>query len=153
MKIKVCGLKQEENILDVLELNPDYIGFIFHAPSKRFVGQLDARWVGRLQGPKKTGVFVNSPVDAVYAAIDGYGFQAIQLHGHESPQYCQALTRRGVELIKAFGVGAAFDWNALIPYEEIVDYYLFDTQSTQYGGTGRAFDWKILESYPSRKPY
>src|SRR5690606_7521310 len=116
MKIKVCGLKHEDNILNVLELDPDYVGFIFHAPSKRFVGQLDAKWVGKLQGPKKTGVFVNSPLEAVYTAINAYGFQAIQLHGDESPEYCRALMHRGVEIIKAFGIGAAFDWKALIPY-------------------------------------
>src|SRR5690606_16098397 len=52
-----------------------------------------------------------------------------------------------------FGIGAAYDWSRLIPYEDAADYYLFDTQSTQYGGTGKVFDWKLLEDYPSAKSY
>lgn len=153
-KIKICGLKHPENILDVLALQPDYVGFIFHPSSKRYIGQLDAEWLAGLQGAKKTGVFVNSPLDVVQAAVNDYGFQAVQLHGDESPDYCAAIRENHpVETIKAFGVGDTFDWSLLKTYEHAVDYYLFDTQSTQYGGTGRVFDWKLLTSYPSTKPY
>ena len=152
-KIKICGLKDRENILDVIGLQPDYIGFIFHAPSSRFVDQLDPEWVKTLQGAKKTGVFVNHPLEEVQAAINAYGFQAVQLHGDESPAYCMALRTQRVEVIKAFGIGAEYDWSHLIPYEDAADYYLFDTQSIQYGGTGKVFDWKLLEDYPSDKSY
>lgn len=153
-KIKVCGLKYPENIRDVLALAPDYVGFIFHPSSKRYIGQLDAEWVAGLQGTKKTGVFVNSPLDVVQVAVNDYGFQAVQLHGDESPDYCSAISENHpIETIKAFGVSETFDWSLLEAYEHAVDYYLFDTQSTQYGGTGRAFNWNLLANYPSTKPY
>src|SRR5690606_10758416 len=94
-----------------------------------------------------------SPLEVIDRAINTYGFEAIQLHGDESPAYCRVLADRGVEIIKAFGLNDAFDWNTLVPYEEAVDYYLFDTKSAAYGGTGRTFDWGILETNPSDKPY
>lgn len=153
-KIKICGLKHPENIRDVLALQPDYIGFIFHPSSQRYIGGLDAGWVKELRGAKKTGVFVNSPLDFVQASIADYGFQAVQLHGDESPDYCVAVREKHtVETIKAFGVGDIFDWSQLDAYEDAVDYYLFDTQSRRYGGTGKTFDWKLLIDYPSSKPY
>lgn len=152
-KIKVCGLTNRENILEVLGLQPDYIGFVFHEPSRRFIGKLDPEWVSTLKGVKKTGVFVNRSLEEVSAAITAYGFQVVQLHGGESPVYCRALRGYGVEIIKAFGVDATHDWSAVLAYEDVVDYYLFDTRSAQYGGTGVAFDWKLLADYPSAKPY
>lgn len=152
-KIKICGLKYPDNISGILELQPDYIGFIFHPASKRFIATLDAKWVARLEGPKKTGVFVNVLVQTVKEAITRYGFQAVQLHGDEAPEYCAALKDKGVETIKAFGIHNQFNWSQLSDYEKVVDYYLFDTQSALYGGTGKTFDWELLGDYPFRKPY
>lgn len=152
-KIKICGLKHPENIRGVLSLQPDYIGFIFHPGSKRFVGQLEATWVARLKGVKKTGVFVNADIDHVKATASQYAFQAIQLHGNESPAYCADLKDNHVEIIKAFGINAHFDWAKLADYEGVTDYYLFDTQSAQHGGTGIRFDWKLLHGYRSDKPF
>ncbi len=153
LKIKICGLKYPDNISEVLALTPDYIGFIFHPASKRFIGGLDTSWVAQLTGPKKTGVFVNADSQSVIDAITRYRFQAVQLHGDEGPEYCARLKNQGVEIIKAFGVGPGFDWGQLAAYESVVDYYLFDTKSPLYGGTGKAFDWGLLDGYTSRKPY
>ena len=150
-KIKICGLKQPDNIREVIALQPDYIGFICYPGSKRFIDLLDADWVAGLQGVKKTGVFVDADIDAVKTAIQQYGFHVVQLHGAETPAYCAALADCGVELIKAFGIDKRFDWTILRGYETIVDYYLFDTQSAQHGGTGKRFDWTLLGGYPSDK--
>ncbi len=154
-KIKICGLKYPDNIRDVLALQPDYIGFIFHPASKRFVGQLDAEWVTELDSVKKTGVFVNADASLIATYVDRYGFQAVQLHGDESPEFCAALQQMdmGVEIIKAFGMNALFNWAKLTAYEGVVDYYLFDTQSSQRGGTGVRFDWRLLDGYASNKPF
>ena len=153
IKIKICGLKYPDNILGVLGLQPDYIGFIFHPASKRYIDQLDATWVAQLEGTKKTGVFVNADNQTVKDAITQYRFQAVQLHGNENPDYCAELKSQGVEIIKAFGIDPDFDWSQLADYEDVVDYYLFDTQSAQHGGTGKTFDWKLLDGYHSDKPF
>ncbi len=152
-KIKICGLKHPDNIRDVMALQPDYIGFICYPGSKRFVEELDANWVAGLHGVKKTGVFVDADIDEVKTAILHYDFQAVQLHGKETPAYCAELTYLGVEIIKAFGIDERFDWATLGTYEAGVDYYLFDTQSNQHGGTGKRFDWTLLAGYTANKPF
>ncbi|WP_257669044.1 phosphoribosylanthranilate isomerase [Parapedobacter tibetensis] len=152
-KIKICGLKYPENIRDILALQPDYIGFIFHPTSKRFIEQLDAEWVAQLQGVKKTGVFVNDDIHKVTSSLNQYRFQAVQLHGNEPPAYCAALKDLGVETIKAFGIDNMFNWAQLADYEDVVNYYMFDTQTQKYGGSGKSFDWKLLREYPSDKPF
>lgn len=151
-KIKICGLKYPDNIRDVMALQPDYIGFICYPGSRRFVGELDMDWVAGLQGTKKTGVFVDAPLHDVKKAIRQYGFQAVQLHGSETPTYCAKLANCGVEIIKAFGISDRFNWST-VPTYETADYYLFDTQSTQHGGTGNRFDWTLLKGYTGDKPF
>lgn len=153
VKIKICGLKHAGNIRDVLALQPDYVGFIFHPASKRFVDGLDAAWVAGLAGPKKTGVFVNAEIGAIRETTNRYGFQAVQLHGNERPADCAAVKAAGVEVIKAFGIGEHFDWTILNDYETVVDYFLFDTKSAQHGGTGIRFDWNLLRGNQTDKPF
>lgn len=152
-KIKICGLKHPDNIREVMALQPDYIGFICYPHTKRFIDKLEANWVNGLQGVKKTGVFVNAAIQEVKTAIQQYGFHAVQLHGAETPAYCAELANQDIEIIKVFGIGEQFDWTTINPYETVVDYYLFDTQSSQHGGTGKRFDWTLLEGYKSTKPY
>src|SRR5690606_17779588 len=104
-KIKICGLRDPENIRDVLALQPDYIGFIFYPASKRFVGSsLDVAGVAQLEGAIKTGVFVDADEGYVTSQIRKYGFQAVQLHGSEDPAYCARLQATGTTVIKAFGI-------------------------------------------------
>ncbi|MFB2120647.1 phosphoribosylanthranilate isomerase [Parapedobacter sp. 2B3] len=152
-KIKICGLKQPDNIREVIALQPDYIGLIFYPGSRRFIDQLDADWVMGLHGTKKTGIFVDAAIHEVKTAIQRYGFQAVQLHGAEAPAYCATLADCGVEIIKAFGINERFDWTIVRGYETIVDYFLFDTQSTQHGGTGKRFDWTLLAGYTGNTPF
>src|SRR5690606_22113395 len=79
---------------------------------------------------------------------------ALQLHGNESPEVCRQLKEdTGLQLIKAFGIGSDFEWSKLTVYRDYVDFFLFDTQSAQYGGTGKKFDWGLLSSYALEKPY
>jgi len=153
-KIKICGLRDRANIEEVLTLQPDYIGFIFHPTSKRFVGSaLDAAWVATLKDVNTTGVFVNAGLDQVTAAIDRYGFRAVQLHGNETPKYCATLQKTGVTVMKAFGIDDRFDWLQVNDYEDATDFLLFDTQSNQHGGTGIRFNWELLEGYTLSKPF
>lgn len=151
--LKICGMKVPVNIAEAITLQPDYLGFIFHPASKRFIADLDAAIVSNIPASiKTTGVFVNAALDTVKNAIELYQFKAVQLHGTESPAYCSAL-KGSVEVIKAFGVDDNFDFSILESYENAVDYFLFDTQTAEHGGSGKTFNWQLLENYTLLKPY
>jgi len=146
-------MKDAQNIQDVLSVKPDYLGFIFYKPSKRYVDNLSAEFVKQLKGVKKVGVFVDEQPDVIKTIIDAYGLDAVQLHGHESPATVEIIRAFGVIVIKAFGIGAHFDWEQLAAYEKMVDYYLFDTKTVAHGGSGESFDWDLLKQYKGRLPY
>ena len=154
LKIKVCGMRNPENIEQLSELKPDYIGFIFYPPSKRFVENIDKELLNKLPSElKKTGVFVNAPKDDILEKISLYNLNALQLHGSESPQFCKELKRTGLEIIKAFGMDEEFDFEILKSYEGFVDYFLFDTKTKLHGGSGLTFNWNLLKKYPLNIPY
>ncbi len=161
LKIKICGLKNPENISKTAALLPDYLGFIFYEPSPRnFQGEIPEID----QGIKKTGVFVNASVNFILTKIEKYKFQAIQLHGGETPEFCRALraalaetasnkNSTPTEIIKVFSIEDAFDFNQLHPFEGTADYFLFDSKGKNKGGNGFSFNWEILKEYPSPTPF
>ncbi|MAD96555.1 MAG: N-(5'-phosphoribosyl)anthranilate isomerase [Flavobacteriaceae bacterium] len=151
MKLKVCGMKYEENIRAIADLNPDYLGFIFYSKSKRnFEGEIPAL----SNDIKKTGVFVNESIDKVNSLIEEHQLQAVQLHGDESVSYVKELKSKNedVEIIKVFGIKDSFDFSALEDYQSVVDYFLFDTKGKERGGNGVKFDWMVLKDYPYQTP-
>lgn len=157
-KLKICGMKIPENVQAVAALKPDYLGFIFYRGSKRFIDGLTPSFVRNLPaGIKRTGVFVNEELNKVAELAALYGLNAVQLHGSEPVKYCIALkgllADHGIELIKAFGIDEHFDFDQLKNYVGVVDYFLFDTQSPDHGGTGKTFNWALLERYTLDKPY
>jgi len=150
MKWKVCGMRDPDNIAALSVLQPDYMGFIFWAPSSRYVSSSTPKLEANI---KKTGVFVDASIDYIQSTIEAHNLQAVQLHGKETPAYCQLIQNFGVEVIKAFSVKETFDFTSLKPYEAPCDYYLFDTKGALPGGNGYAFDWTLLNNYPSNKPF
>jgi len=151
MKLKVCGLNDRENILEVLECKPDYIGFIFYDRSPRYVKDLPASFVHEINSAKKVGVFVNENEIKILGAVAQYGLDLVQLHGDESPEFCKQV-RESVPVIKAFQISEEFDFSTLIPYENACDYFLFDSKSENYGGSGKSFNHEKLEGYKMSKP-
>ena len=174
MYLKVCGMRN--NITEVATLKPDYLGFIFWEPSKRyFEGTIPPLAVTT----KKVGVFVDAPIDEVVEKVRHYSLQLVQLHGSESPEYCGRLhnalwasdipiefkyERKRVwadydeldpvaRIIKVFSVSNNFDFRLLESYEPYCDFFMFDTKGELPGGNGFAFDWTLLQHYPSKKPY
>ena len=150
MRLKVCGMRELENISALSELDPNYIGFIFWSESSRFVDKktppLDKKII-------KTGVFVDASFDYILAKIKDHQLDAVQLHGQESCSYCKVIKDYGLKVIKSFSIKNTFDFNTLEDYENSCDYYLFDTKGKLPGGNGFNFDWKILNEYPSQKPF
>ncbi|WEK18096.1 MAG: phosphoribosylanthranilate isomerase [Candidatus Pedobacter colombiensis] len=158
VKLKVCGMRLPDNIQAVASLQPDYLGFIFYRGSKRFVDGLTPSFVKNLPaGIRRTGVFVNEELDRVAQLSVLYGLNAVQLHGQEPVKYCIALkgllADAGTVLIKAFGVDEQFDLDILNAYANVADYFLFDTQTPDHGGSGKVFNWSLLEKYKLNKPY
>jgi phosphoribosylanthranilate isomerase len=153
MKIKICGMKYPDNILEVGSLLPDYMGFIFWEKSARY---FDGVLPNLPQSIKKTGVFVNASQEDIVSKVNQYDLQVVQLHGHESVTFCQKLKNtlaKSIEIIKVFSVNSTFDFDELKPFESVCDYFLFDTKGKLPGGNGTTFDWKVLEKYPSQKPF
>lgn len=153
MKIKVCGLRDPENIRTVAGLGPDYMGFICYEHSPRFIGDMPAEVLNNISAPVyKTAVFVNETEANINALVDNYGFNAIQLHGKESPEFANSF-RNKVKVIKAFGLDNDFDLNQLNAYAGKVDYFLFDTKTAIYGGSGKTFNWDVLDEYKLSVPF
>lgn len=155
MKIKICGMKYPENIKDMALLKPDYLGFIFYSGSKRFVGNdfefLDSGAL--INDIEKVGVFVNESNAIIERIVEQYRINSIQLHGDESPHQCQDLKQKGYNVIKAFSIADGFDFSILKDYETVIDYFLFDTKTTDYGGSGNSFNWQLLNKYILSKPF
>jgi phosphoribosylanthranilate isomerase len=153
MKLKICGMKYPDNILEVGSLLPDYMGFIFWPKSARY---FDREMPELPKSIKKTGVFVNESIPVIEEKIMKYDLQVVQLHGHESVAFCTELKTKfgtAVEIIKVFSADENFDFSVLKPFESVCDYFLFDTKGKLPGGNGTTFDWRILEKYPSTKPF
>ncbi|OYD47099.1 hypothetical protein CHU00_03280 [Sphingobacterium cellulitidis] len=149
--IKVCGMKEPDNILQLLELPIQYMGHIFYQKSARYVGDLANLDISK--NIKKTGVFVNSSIAEILESVNRLSLKAVQLHGDETAEMASALKSEGLEVIKAFGIDEEFDWNQLESFVDHVDFFLFDSKSPAYGGTGKAFNWQKLKEYPIEKPY
>ncbi|MBA4851872.1 phosphoribosylanthranilate isomerase [Emticicia sp. BO119] len=155
MKLKVCGMRDAENIKELIELKPDFIGFIFYDKSPRFVGNLlDVELIQSItREVRKVGVFVNSTVDYILQNVKKYNLQYVQLHGNETPDFCKSLRLKGVNIIKAFRLDETFIFSQLNNYKPHVDFFLFDAKGDGYGGNGVTFDWSILKKYDNQKPY
>lgn len=154
MKVKVCGMMDAENIRELSELNPDYMGFIFYPGSKRYVAEIKNHILAQIPlTVKKTGVFVNESLQNIMQKAVTYNLQAIQLHGNEEPEFCKMIQNNGIEVIKAFGIDETFDFNILDAYADATNYFLFDTKTSEHGGSGRSFNWGILNSYRLNVPY
>jgi len=153
LKIKVCGLKNAENIKAVSALAPDYMGFIFYDKTPRFAKELSAKALKDIPATIiKTAVFVNETPENIAAIVDKYKFDAIQLHGNEGPEVC-ALFKGNVTVIKAFGVSPDFDFDQLYAYADHVDYFLFDAKTAIHGGSGQIYDWEVLNDYKLDIPF
>ena len=154
MEIKVCGMREPENIRRLIsEVNPDWMGLIFYHKSPRYV--TDEKSVELKASPvKKVGVFVNETVEEILKKVDQFGLSAIQLHGSESPDFVKSLAEKTeAELWKVVSVGDKIDWKSLEGYLPFVGKFLSDTATAAHGGSGKRFDWEILKTYPFDKGF
>lgn len=154
MRVKVCGLTQAKQALEIKAAGADFGGFIFYPPSARYVYKsMSAAQIKKLRSINKVGVFVNAEVDTVLRTVDECGLYFVQLHGDESPRYCEKISHY-ITVVKAFRIqpGDNVAWK-IKDYDEVADMYLFDTEGASYGGTGKKFDWQLLKDANISKPY
>lgn len=178
VRLKICGMKYPDNIEQVASLLPDYLGFIFYEKSQRHF--VENNIPGLSNAIKKVGVFVDENITVVFETIKKHKLQAVQLHGNESPEYCENLKRHyeessdevisskrtdcfdtkkesrndeKIEIIKAFSIDDSFNFEVLKPYLDVCDYFLFDTKGKLPGGNGFVFDWSVLKNYTLTKPF
>lgn len=143
-------MKYSDNMNEVANLQPEYLGFIFYEKSSRF---FDGNIPDVPKTIKKVGVFVDEKIHIIIDKIEKHNLDAVQLHGHESPEFCKLLKSKNKEIIKVFSIKNNFDFTVLKPYENVCDYFLFDTKGKLPGGNGSTFNWSVLKNYPSTKPY
>lgn len=153
MIVKVCGMREAENIRAVEALGVDWMGFIFWEHSSRCVCQRPAYLPTRA---KRVGVFVDASLDVVCQHVEAFGLDVVQLHGSESPTYLHDLRNAlagDVLIVKAFSIATRDDLLQTSLYEGLADFFLFDTKAQLVGGNGRKFDWAVLAHYNGSTPF
>ncbi len=182
MIIKVCGMRDAQNISDVTGLDVDMIGFNFWPKSKRFVSMIRAQAAivpdysqERLnemanesgsrqhsipQRVKRVGVFVDEMPQTIITHVYNYSLDYIQLHGEESPTVIDNLKSTmvpdivdDIKFIKAFGISSAEDFKQCDAFEGKADLMLFDYKTPERGGSGKHFDWSLLNAYQGTTPF
>jgi len=143
VRVKICGITNLEDALASIDAGAHALGFNFYPQSPRYLEPAAAGNIIR-QLPASimcVGVFVNvSGPEQVKLQASESGVQAIQLHGDESPAYCQELKEFFV--IKALRVNADFEPQQAARYES--EAVLLDGFSPlAFGGVGQSFDWSI----------
>lgn len=154
MRIKVCGMTQKEQVDSLADLGVSFAGFIFYPKSPRYVfREMTASQIRKVNNINKVGVFVNAPMDEVLHLVDECRLQMVQLHGDETPKYCDRLADY-VSVVKAFRLSDndSVEWMTH-PFDDVCDHYLFDTMGAGYGGTGKKFDWTVLQGQQINKPF
>ena len=152
MIVKVCGMRDADNIRAVESLGVDWMGFIFYPGSSRNVDSIpdylpiDA---------KRVGVFVNEEPDKVGRRVHEFGLDIVQLHGSEDARYIGRIRALcpGITVVKALSIASAKDLEQARPYFGMADYLLFDTKAQLAGGNGVQFDWNVLNSYNGTLPF
>ena len=152
MIIKVCGMRDGDNIREVEQLSIDWMGFIFYTKSSRYVSEVPAYLPTKC---KRVGVFVDASTDEIIKKIHDFSLDMIQLHGNESPEQISHLSplTNHLSIIKAFNIATAEDLKSTASYTGLADYFLFDTKGPSVGGNGEKFDWSVLSNYEGDTPF
>lgn len=140
-----------ENIVSLIKVKPNFIGFIFHEQSPRNIESIPKVIVPK--SIKKVGVFVNKPLLFILKKVKLFALDYIQLHGNESPQFCKHLSNENLKIIKAFNISNAFNFDQLNNYQDSCDYLLFDAFGKNAGGNGITFNWELLQQYHGKTPF
>ena len=150
-------MRDADNIREIENSGADWMGFIFHPQSPRFVSEIPDYLPEKA---KRVGVFVNQLMESIIKTATAFRLDMVQLHGSESPKFCkelraidQANRNSLLPIIKAFSIGNEFPSETVKSYEGACDYFLFDTKTPMHGGSGRKFNWNVLSDYRGETPF
>lgn len=151
LKLKVCGMRNRENIIALSKVKPEFIGFIFHEKSSRNISD------NLIQSTPDTiirvGVFVDENINFILDKIKLHNLNCVQLHGKESTEFCAEVKKLGIDVIKAFNISEQFNFSTLKNYEETCNFFLFDAAGKNAGGNGIVFNWDLISNYTGRTPF
>jgi len=158
IRIKMCGTTSLEDAMAAVDAGVDALGFIFYEKSPRNVDPEVVRLIIEQLPPfvDTVGVFVDRDREEVEEIIRYCRLGYAQLHGQESPKYCERLARFAApcQVLKALRVGDHLMAEDIAPYNEYVKSFLLDTyHKNMVGGTGKSFDWSIIERLAMEKTY
>ena len=172
MIVKVCGMRDSDNIRQVAALGVDWMGMIFWDKSPRNVTMIPshagiipdkaAKDVAKTETLhiKRVGVFVDEMAQNIITRVSNFNLDIVQLHGHETPTLIRNLRRTidpdikpGIKIMKAISVSNREDIANYKVYADCVDYFLFDTKCPTVGGSGQQFDWSVLDAYDGEVPF
>ncbi len=180
MIVKVCGMRDADNIREVAALGVDMMGFIFWPKSPRYV-QLISSQAGIIPDyseeryrqaatgqrtktaaamPQRVGVFVDEMPQTIVSYVYNYDLDYVQLHGQEKPVMIENLKHTlipdiapRIKIIKALSIRNREDVRQYKAYEGVADLLLFDTKCETMGGSGEQFAWQVLDAYDGNTPF
>jgi len=153
MQIKVCGLTNPENIEGIYKLGVDYLGFIFYPKSPRWVEALLTNTDFLPHDAQKVGVFVNEKYEKIKDCIEKYQLTHLQFHGDEDSKFIKQFKNMNLRIFNVFKIDENFDFSIIKDFESSADYFLFDTQTKNHGGSGKKFNWESLQNYTGKTPF
>ena len=145
VKVKICGITNYEDAKVALDMGADLLGFNFFPKSPRFITpEKAAQIISKLPAfIDISGIFVNEPMEQIQKIINVCQLNWVQLHGDESPQFCEEFLSHSVKVMKAIRVKEKADIERAGSY--FTDAILLDAfHPEKYGGTGLTFDWNIV---------
>ena len=151
-KVKICGITNVEDAEAAIENGADYVGLIFASSKRQIIKESAVRLVKTFPAFKNfVGVFLNGKKREIEELCDYTGINIIQLHGIETPAFCNYFINRGIDVIKVFRVRDAESLDNISAYEKVRKILLDTYVPDQPGGTGKTFNWSILPNIQTIK--
>ena len=151
-KIKICGISNLDVLKELINLNINYVGFIFYSKSPRFADSdfLESFKDIDFKNTKPVCVYVNPDEEYVYKTSSYFSNPILQFHGDESNDFCESF---GLEYWKAIRVKEKSDVLKTKLYSSASAILFENHKEGIYGGTGESFDWNWLNDLEQKEQY
>ena len=141
-RVKICGITNSQDADTAVKAGADALGFVFWRMSPRAIDPATAQGIIRDLPPSiwKVALFVDEDKKRAQEIVSLTGVDTIQLHGNESPEYCDGF--KGLRIIKAFRMKDEGVLDSIKKYK--TDHLLLDAYVEGVpGGSGERFNWDL----------